>query len=1832
MDYIKSKLKEAREAIDKKDYKTALENCNEIVQYDDKNYMIHLFLGVSNFNLNNLTAAEKSYNTAFKLQKIPAPLRGLVELYNRTNENDKLSNTLKELIPLTSDEQKKKETIFRLIEISGILKDYKTTIDFISPILFENEKSRNDDNEQSKTDRIKLLEKFEEANYQYYLNTLKTKIDEKLREKNIPIVDYSKSHVLGAIQHTPEQKQERDKIEFELNKSLINNFNLKVYEELLSKNNMDILTNEQMIRIYTHFIQILIGKRRIYSSEENKDEEKQKQLRKEIKENCERMNELLSTPIYSLETLINLLEEQFDFNDDDDDIDGNDSNQEAVVGLNNQNNQLYEKINEISTTLTNKYPNRGLGWIGLGFYKVFKLKDYSEQSKQLIEKGFSNAGSTDSLLGYLALSKWYLKVENHERVRDIVKKSMIVYDQKQKAVGGADYFNNIFIKLQLILVESLSFNCNFELASSLLESLIKKFPIHFNSLTFSQSKLNFYSIKDYKKSKELFESIVNNNNNNNNSNNSNNNNNDINSNDNKLKNKKIIELSNVYLVWLKILLKESKESLIKSKDRLKEIIELNGETGNDYLNYYVYGLILIELNRDGGVESCSGSCDDSFIIQQFLKSAKLNSNHSDTFAKLGTLYKKIGQKERSKKCYQKSLQLDILNGEAGFELGEIYAESGQTSLVMSLYKEITDFCLSPKQIKRFPINVVKCSWAFYRLAIYQMDNKDIHNSVVSLLNAIKGEPLNESYWRTLAEAYRRQFKYVAALKSLKKAEEILDNENRIATDINFQIATLSKTLGLYDDAINEYDRVLKQLENNVPSLKGKAECLLQLSIEQYKFRNFRQSLIHLQLAESSIKIALEKENNFHSLWRLYADISSYFLNLPNDNDNNNNNNNYDYLIEKSKQSSNAYFNCVRIHSNAHSLQDLSIGYYNQYIIYKNYLKQYQQEKNLKVTKEETENLLKSSIKCVVEALNLSPSDPMLWNLLGVVLMDKFPAQSQHALIRSIQLDSSKSEPYNNLTLLYFEYGFIEQSDKSLMIAKNNNIDSIISWSLQGLINEVKSSNNNNNNSNKDNNSSTGREDYNYIDNALESSPIGQGLLGYGITSLLEGYSETSYSVLYKYVELNPNSIEGNNSLALVYSHQNDYENSEKHFKSALNLLSNSKTTTKNSSNNNESKITLNNNNSNCSIGSILFSDKPLNDGIEFSNDEKLKYVKINLSRTQYHLGKFDEALETIKPYITTTIAATSEPSLSNSILFELVSLIYCKLNKLNESIDAMKKAISQIPKSLETATIRKKNLLYTLAKIQYSCSGGNKQIDTIVKTLEAIISIDKRFYKAWYYLAAVYIDCGKNDLAKNVLIKLQTTVEQLESNSYLLLSKIHLLNNEIEEARKQLQKLIHLFPLDPIGWTSLAELEMKYFINNNNNNNNNNHSSSNNDPCNLPLSLLNHSLNKKQHQEYSGMGQLSVGPDHKVLQPPTIKELEIIAKANLYDLQSPWTKCLDNAIVIMKRIIHSNPLSKSNNNIQPWIHLQNLLYWRSLYTDNKEDWESTKSCWNVVQYLTLSTTKTTTEDFKFQQILIELEFKLALSIISEGDSTTTTDEFDKLISNYQKQTNFTNEKKSVLLSLEAKKYLRQGDKVKALSILKEALKLEPNSIPTYHNLSDIYQSNDQLDASLLCLNRSLLILKQQQQQQSSLPSKQTITNNNNGLILTTLSKIIRNYCIQKKFKEALKLLEENLSNNNYLDNPVIKLLKGILIIGSSKLTNNNLKQFTNDMKNALNLLEESSTINSKLSLTNFYSAVVQFNLKNFNLSDGLLQKELNLTPSLSLQINSLQEKIKQFTK
>ncbi|EFA76906.1 hypothetical protein PPL_09658 [Heterostelium album PN500] len=112
---LKQSLKDARDAIDKKDYKKALEICTDSLDYHN-NFNIHLFMGLSLFNLNRYPESEKSYQNALSLTPAsPFPLRGLMDVYTKSGENDKLLKIVEQLIPLTTDESKKRD-----LQVKGV--------------------------------------------------------------------------------------------------------------------------------------------------------------------------------------------------------------------------------------------------------------------------------------------------------------------------------------------------------------------------------------------------------------------------------------------------------------------------------------------------------------------------------------------------------------------------------------------------------------------------------------------------------------------------------------------------------------------------------------------------------------------------------------------------------------------------------------------------------------------------------------------------------------------------------------------------------------------------------------------------------------------------------------------------------------------------------------------------------------------------------------------------------------------------------------------------------------------------------------------------------------------------------------------------------------------------------------------------------------------------------------------------------------------------------------------------------------------------------------------------------------------------------------------------------------------------------------------------------------------------------------------------------------------------------------------------------------------------------------------------------------------------------
>jgi Tfp pilus assembly protein PilF len=68
---IANVLKEARKAIDLKDYETALKHCRQVLESDPKNYTALLFSGISYANLDppQIQKSEQSYKDAIVIDR-----------------------------------------------------------------------------------------------------------------------------------------------------------------------------------------------------------------------------------------------------------------------------------------------------------------------------------------------------------------------------------------------------------------------------------------------------------------------------------------------------------------------------------------------------------------------------------------------------------------------------------------------------------------------------------------------------------------------------------------------------------------------------------------------------------------------------------------------------------------------------------------------------------------------------------------------------------------------------------------------------------------------------------------------------------------------------------------------------------------------------------------------------------------------------------------------------------------------------------------------------------------------------------------------------------------------------------------------------------------------------------------------------------------------------------------------------------------------------------------------------------------------------------------------------------------------------------------------------------------------------------------------------------------------------------------------------------------------------------------------------------------------------------------------------------------------------------
>ncbi|MBW0487026.1 hypothetical protein O181_026741 [Austropuccinia psidii MF-1] len=98
-----------------------------------------------------------------------------------------------------------------------------------------------------------------------------------------------------------------------------------------------------------------------------------------------------------------------------------------------------------------------------------------------------------------------------------------------------------------------------------------------------------------------------------------------------------------------------------------------------------------------------------------------------------------------------------------------------------------------------------------------------------------------------------------------------------------------------------------------------------------------------------------------------------------------------------------------------------------------------------------EATLAEGIKCIKTALQHQSSNTGFWNILGVLLFNLNPKLSQHAFIKSVELDSKNHNAWTNLGFFYLSHSDLQLSRQAFVISQTMEPECPLAWLGQALI-------------------------------------------------------------------------------------------------------------------------------------------------------------------------------------------------------------------------------------------------------------------------------------------------------------------------------------------------------------------------------------------------------------------------------------------------------------------------------------------------------------------------------------------------------------------------------------------------------------------------------------------------------------------------------------------------------------------------------------------------------------------------------------------------------------
>lgn len=469
----------------------------------------------------------------------------------------------------------------------------------------------------------------------------------------------------------------------------------------------------------------------------------------------------------------------------------------------------------------------------------------------------------------------------------------------------------------------------------------------------------------------------------------------------------------------------------------------------------------------------------------FLNSLKSNLSFAPAYTSLGVYYADYAKdKKRARKCFQKAIELSPSEVVSAERLARSFADEADWDRVELVAQRVVDSgkVKPPPGSKRRGI-----SWPFSALGVAELHNQHFHKAIVSFQSALRISPNDYHSWVGLGESYHSSGRYISATKAIQNAQRLEEESDTIGADetwfTKFMLANVKRELGDFDNAIGLYQDVMQGRSDEEGVAIALLQTLVDSALDSLEKGFFGKSITTAQNALAFSIVAPGGIKETFNFWKAVADSCAVFssiqgrvTDLPIENvckllGEGDARLEFELLKDIDRVDSTVILatgifpddekigvDLTRaihatilaykraIHASTHDQYAQSVAYYN--LGWAEHRAHVCLPEGLK---KRFSRYAKAAIICFKRAIELEAGNSDFWNALGVVTSQINPAVSQHAFIRSLYLNERDARAWTNLGTLGLLQNDLALANEAFTRAQSTDPDYAHAWLGQGFV-------------------------------------------------------------------------------------------------------------------------------------------------------------------------------------------------------------------------------------------------------------------------------------------------------------------------------------------------------------------------------------------------------------------------------------------------------------------------------------------------------------------------------------------------------------------------------------------------------------------------------------------------------------------------------------------------------------------------------------------------------------------------------------------------------------